>query len=85
MNTEFLIQSLNSGLMISVIGMGVVMLFLTLMMGVRKVNEIIMQRLAIWFPEEIKEEPKKNLKQSADNEVAIAIAVARNFFIKGGN
>ncbi|HIS89295.1 TPA: OadG family protein [Candidatus Avigastranaerophilus faecigallinarum] len=85
MNTEFLIQTLNAGLMISIIGMGVVMLFLTLMMGIMRITEKVMAILAVWFPEEVKEEPKKNVKSSSDNELAIAIAAARNFLIKGGN
>ena len=85
MNTEFLIQTLNAGLMISIIGMGVVMLFLTLMMGIMRITEKVMAILAVWFPEEVKEEPKKNVKSSSDNELAIAIAAARNFLLKGGN
>ena len=85
MNTEFLIQTLHAGLMISIIGMGVVMLFLTLMMGVMRITEKVMAILAVWFPEEVKEEPKKGVKSSSDNELAIAIAAARNFLIKGGN
>ena len=85
MNTEFLIQTLHAGLMISIIGMGVVMLFLTLMMGVMRITEKVMAILAVWFPEEVKEEPKKNVKSSSDNELAIAIAAARNFLLKGGN
>ena len=85
MNTEFLIQTLHAGLMISIIGMGVVMLFLTLMMGVMRITEKVMAILAVWFPEEVNEEPKKSIKSSSDNELAIAIAAARNFLIKGGN
>ena len=85
MNTEFLIQTLHAGLMISIIGMGVVMLFLTLMMGVMRITEKVMGVIAVWFPEEVKEEPKKSVKSSSDNELAIAIAAARNFLIKGGN
>ena len=85
METEMM-QSINSGLMISVIGMGVVMCFLVLMMYVMKFTEIVMAKLAIWFPEEIAEEPKKNVQKSNnDSELAIAIAAARNFLVKGGN
>lgn len=85
MNTEFLMQSINSGLMISVIGMGVVMFFLTLMMGVMRINELIMAKLAVWFPEEVKEEPKRKVQSNNDADIAVAIAAARNFLAKGGN
>lgn len=85
MNTELLMQSLNSGFMISIIGMGVVLCFLTLMMGVMKVNEKILFELNKLFPEEIKAEPAKKAACGAENEIAVAIAAARNFFAKGGN
>ena len=86
MNTEFLMESIKSGAMISIIGMGVVMCFLVLMMYVMKFTEIVMAKLAIWFPDEIKEEQKRNVQKSNnDSELAIAIAAARNFLAKGGN
>ena len=85
METEMM-QSINSGLMISIIGMGVVMCFLVLMMYVMKFTEIVMAKLAIWFPDEIKEEQKRNVQKSNnDSELVIAIAAARNFLAKGGN
>ena len=85
METEMM-QSINSGLMISIIGMGVVMCFLILMMYVMKFTEIVMAKLAIWFPEEVAEEPKRNVQKSNnDSELAIVIAAARNFLAKGGN
>ncbi len=85
MNTEFLMESIKSGAMISIIGMGVVMCFLVLMMGVMNVTEKVMGKLAIWFPEEVKEEPKKKVQSNNDSELAIAIAAARNFLARGGN
>ncbi len=86
MNSELMMESINSGLMISIIGMSVVMFFLTLMMGVMRLNEKVMAKLAVWFPEEIPQEPKKSVSQtSANNELAIAIAAARKFLVKGGN
>ena len=84
MDTEMM-QSINSGLMISIIGMGVVMCFLVLMMYVMKITEKIMEKLAIYFPEEVKEEPKRNVQSSNDSELAVVIAAARNFLAKGGN
>ena len=82
-----LMQSVNSGLMISIIGMGVVMCFLVLMMFVMKITEKIMAKLAIYFPEEVVEtQSSKPLNQvKNDSELAIAIAAARNFLAKGGN
>lgn len=84
MDTEMM-QSINSGLMISIIGMGVVMCFLVLMMFVMRITEKIMEKLAIYFPEEVKEEPKRNVQSSNDSELAVVIAAARNFLAKGGN
>ena len=84
MNTDLMVQ-VNSGLMISIIGMGVVMCFLVLMMFVMSINEKVMAKLAIWFPEEVKEEPKKKVQSNNDSELAIAIAAARNFLTRGGN
>ena len=84
MDTEMM-QSVNSGLMISIIGMGVVMCFLVLMMFVMRITEKIMEKLAIYFPEEVKEEPKRNVQSSNDSELAVVIAAARNFLAKGGN
>ena len=84
MNTDLMVQ-VNSGLMISIIGMGVVMCFLVLMMFVMSINEKVMAKLAIWFPEEVKEEPKKKVQSNNDSELAIAIAATRNFLTRGGN
>ena len=81
-----MIQSVNSGLMISIIGMGVVMCFLVLMMFVMRITEKVMAKLAIWFPEEVAETPVSRPAQSNnDSELAVVIAAAKNFFAKGGN
>ena len=81
-----MIQSVNSGLMISIIGMGVVMCFLVLMMYVMRITEKVMAKLAIWFPEEVAETPVSRPTQSNnDSELAVVIAAAKNFFAKGGN
>lgn len=86
MNTELILQNLQDGLLIACIGMGVVMIFLTLMMGVMKITDVVMVKLNTIFPEEIKEEPKRNIPSKQDEEIAIAIAVAmkKNNLIKGG-
>ena len=85
MNTDLMVQ-VNSGLMIAVIGMGVVMCFLVLMMFVMRITEKIMEKLAIYFPEEVKEEPKRNIQSgNNDSDLAIVIAAAKNFLARGGN
>ena len=85
MDTEMM-QSINSGLMISIIGMGVVMCFLSLMMFVMRITEKVMAKFAIWFPEEVVETTSSRPVQSNnDSEIAIVIAAAKNFFAKGGN
>ena len=85
MNAE-LMQIINSGLMISIIGMGVVMCFLVLMMYVMKFTEKVMAKLAIWFPEEVVEVVSKKTVQSTSNaDLAIAIAAAKKFLARGGN
>lgn len=85
MNTETLMQAINDGLMISIIGMTVVMFFLTLMMYVMKSTDKVMAKLAVWFPEEVKEEPTKKVQSNNDSDIAVVIATAKNFFAKGGN
>ena len=84
MDTEMM-QSINSGLMISIIGMGVVMCFLSLMMFVMRITEKVMEKLAVYFPEEVKEEPIRKVQSNNDAEIAIAVAAARSFLAKGGN
>ena len=81
-----MIQSINSGLMISIIGMGVVMCFLVLMMFVMRMTEKVMAKLAIWFPEEVAETPvSRPVQSNNDSELAVVIAAAKNFFANGGN
>ena len=87
MNTDLIMQNLHVGLMIAIIGMGVVMFFLTFMMGVMNITEKIMAKLNVWFPEEIKEEPKRNTATKSDEDIAVAIATMMKHknLIKGGN
>lgn len=87
MNTELFMQNLQDGLLIALIGMGVVLFFLTLMMGVMKITDFVMIKLNKYFPEEIKEEPKRNISTSKqDEEIAIAItaAIKKSSLLRGG-
>ena len=76
----------NTGITITLIGMGVVLAFLTLMIFVMNItSSLIVNVLNKWFPEVEKVEPKKVKKKVAsnDNEVALAVALAFNAS-KGG-
>ena len=85
MNMELVLQNIQDGIMISIIGMGFVMCFLTLMMGFMRVTESIMLKLNEIFPEEKKVEIKKITNNNKDEELAVAIAVAKyKELIKGG-
>lgn len=77
----------NTGITITFIGMAVVLAFLTLMIFVMNItSSLIVNVLNKWFPEVVKEEPKKNKKKavsSDDAQVALAIAVAHNAVLGG--
>lgn len=84
---DIVMQNLQDGLLIACIGMGVVMFFLTLMMGVMKITEAVMIKLNTIFPEEIKEEPQKKVQNKPEEEIAVAIAAVMKHknLIRGGN
>ncbi len=63
------------GLLISILGMGTVYLFLTLLIGAMNLSKIIFEKLDKYFPQEV-EEPKFTNKKNADNEAEIALAIA---------
>ena len=85
MENEIFMQNLHVGLMITFIGMIVVLAFLTLMIGVMKINEKIIAIYNKYFPEVIEEKkPAKKAIKNADEEIAIAIAIAKNAMLKGG-
>lgn len=87
MNTELIMQNLQDGLLLGVIGMGVVMIFLTVMMGVMKITDIVMAKLAVVFPEEVIQEPTRRVQQQKTNDdIAIAVAAAARFknLLRGG-
>ena len=76
----------NTGLTITFIGMAVVLAFLTLMIFVMNIaSSLIINVLNKYFPEAVKEEPKKAKKKvtSNDDEIALAVALAFNAS-KGG-
>lgn len=71
----------NTGVTITFIGMAVVLAFLTLMIFVMNItSSFIINVLNKYFPEAIKEEPKKAKKKVAtdDSEIALVIAIAHN-------
>ena len=75
--SEVMMQSLHSGLMMAIIGMGVVMAFLVLMMGFMAITERVMIKLNQWFPEEVPVAPvAKKPASSNESEIALAIAAA---------
>ena len=75
--SEVMMQNLHAGLMMAVLGMGVVMAFLVLMMGVMRVTEIVMAKLNKWFPEEVPVVQTTKKQTSSNNEeIALAIAAA---------
>lgn len=77
MNTDIFMQNLHIGITITVIGMLVVLFFLTITIGAINVTTKIIQIINKYFPEEIPEEPKKKVKkQNEDEEIALAIALA---------
>ena len=72
----------NTGIVITFIGMGVVLAFLTLMIFVMNItSSFIINVLNKYFPEAKKEEPKKVKKKtvsSNEEEIALAVALAFN-------
>ncbi len=75
---ELLVQQVNNGLILLVIGMGVVFLFLTLLVFTTKLLSFIVNR---YFPQKVSTAPVKRASSSASTEgkgaeVAAAIAAA---------
>ena len=72
----------NTGIVITFIGMGVVLAFLTLMIFVMNItSSFIINVLNKYFPEAKKEEPKnvkKKTVSSNEEEIALAVALAFN-------
>ena len=70
---------LKEGVIIMVIGMGTVFFFLAIMIGAMNINEIILEFIGKFFPEEVPEvKTSKKKVESNDDEIALAIACAIN-------
>ena len=70
---------LKEGAIIMAIGMGTVFFFLVIMIGAMNINEIVLKIVGKYFPEEVPEvKTTKKKVESADDEIAIAIACAIN-------
>jgi len=68
---------LNEGLVITVLGMGTVFFFLTLMIFAMNINQFVLKFINKFFPEEIPEVKTTQKKvNTADDEIAVAIACA---------
>jgi sodium pump decarboxylase gamma subunit len=75
----------NTGITITFIGMAVVLAFLTLMIFVMNItSSFIINVLNKYFPEAVKEEPKKAKKKVVSNNENIAVAVALAFNAQQG-
>ncbi|MBR5304119.1 MAG: OadG family protein [Candidatus Gastranaerophilales bacterium] len=75
----------NTGITITFIGMAVVLAFLTLMIFVMNItSSLIVNVLNKYFPEAVKEEPKKAKKKVVSNNEDIAVAVALAFNAQQG-
>ena len=73
------ITLLKEGAFLMVIGMGTVFFFLTIMIGAMNINEIVLNFIGKYFPEEIPEiKTTKKKAESNDEEIALAIACAIN-------
>ena len=79
MDTDILVQNLQTGLTITFIGMAVVLLFLTLMIGVINVAGRLIQVLNKYFPEAQPQITAKKKTEKNDDEIALAIALAHDF------
>ena len=71
MENEIFMQNLHVGLMITFIGMVVVLAFLTLMIGVMKINEKIIAIYNKYFPEVIEEKKKSILDSLTEKELEL--------------
>ena len=70
---------------ITLVGMGVVFAFLSLMIFAMNITSgLIINIVNKYFPEEVKEEPKKAKKKTTSDDAEIAIAIALAHKAAGG-
>lgn len=75
MNTELLMQNLQLSLTVTIVGMVIVMVFLTLMVFTTDITKKVVDWLNVKFPVEVPVDAKQQKKQSgAEEEIAVAIA-----------
>lgn len=75
MNTELLMQNLQLSLTVTIVGMVIVMVFLTLMVFTTNITKKIVDWLNVKFPVEVPVDTKQQKRQSgAEEEIAVAIA-----------
>lgn len=75
MNTELLMQNLQLSLTVTIVGMVIVMVFLTLIVFTTNITKKIVDWLNVKFPVEVPVDTKQQKKQSgAEEEIAVAIA-----------
>lgn len=75
MDTNLFMQNLQNGLIVTVIGMLSVLVFLSIMIFAMGIMEKVVTYINKKFPAEVKEEIKKDKKQSpGEEEIAVAIA-----------
>lgn len=72
---------LNEGIFLMVVGMGVVFSFLTIMVIAMTITAKVIEILNKYFPEPIETVPAKasSTISKVEQEIAVAIAVAKNF------
>ena len=68
---------LNEGLIISFMGMGTVFTFLCVMIIVMTIMSKVIAKLNEIFPEPVKAVPQPVKAVSSDDEIALAIAIAK--------
>ena len=67
----------NDGIFITILGMGTVFLFLTLLIYVMQITEKVLKFIGKFFPEEIPEvKTTKKKVETKEDDIAVAIACA---------
>ena len=87
MNIDQVVQTFQEGFIITGLGMGFVFMFLTIMVFAMHGMKVVVDYINKVCPEVVADEKytKKNTKNSNDEEVALAIALAVNAKNGGAN